>query len=400
MKIRPLFWQVFPAFGAIVFFSMLAAAWYASHAIRTFHYSQIEQRLVAAAGMAIEHLTATLDELDAPEVDRTCDSLGAASGYRITVILPSGRVTGDSKEDPAVMDDHSTRPEIRGAFVDGQGCSRRFSNTLKMNMMYVAVAVPGDGEPRAVLRTSLSLADVDGAVDVLRHRIIIAGVILAFLAAALSFVVSRRISRPIQRMRDGAALFADGDLSTRLDPCDISEVNLLGHTMNTMAEQLRSRIDDITRQRDEQDALFTCMTESVIAVDMERRVLKMNAAAEKLFGVESGDCRGRNIVEIIRNSELLEIVERTLDGGEPTEDSLYLFDRDMYLHVHGTVLHGPSRDSVGAVLVLSDVTRIRQLEAMRQDSGIDVPNDPPPPGALGSDPDESGQHPHSSRPTS
>ncbi len=367
MRDRPLCWQIFPAFGAIILFAMLAVAWFAARAVRTFHYRQTEQRLAAAAGMATEHLTTGLDSFDSQDTDRLCDALGKASGYRVTVILPSGRVTGDSEKDPAVMDDHSNRPEIRKAMVEGRGSSRRFSDTLKMNMMYVALAVPGDGQARAAVRTSLSLADVDGTVNVLRRRILIAGLLLAIVAAGFSIGVARRINRPIQQIRDGAESFAGGKLDTRLPPSDISEVNLLGQTMNTMAEQLQERINDITRQRDEQDALFTCMTESVIAVDTERRIIKMNTAAETLFTVDAANYRGRNIVEVIRNSELHDIVERVLEGTEPSEGSIHLFDRGVYLQAHGTGLHGPSGAKIGAVVVLNDVTHMRRLEAIRSD---------------------------------
>lgn len=368
MKDRPLLLQLLPPFVAVVLCATLAAAWYASHAVRVFHYRQTERRLKAAAGMVVAHLTASGESLDSAQVDAICDTLGRASGYRITVILPSGRVTGDSEEDPAMMDDHGTRPEMREAIARGLGCSKRFSDTLGMNMMYVAVAMPGgDDEPQAVVRMALSLADVDGTVDKLRRRIILTGLVLAVIATGLSIMISRRINRTLSRIRHGAESFASGDLTARLPPSDISEMNLLAQTMNAMAGQLRDRIGDITRQRDEQDALFACMTESVVAVDTERRIIKMNTAAETLFGVNAGDCSGRNIVEVIRNSELHDIVEQALGSTEPAEGDIHLFDRDMHLQAHGTGLHGPSEEKIGAVVVLNDVTRMRRLETMRRD---------------------------------
>jgi two-component system, OmpR family, phosphate regulon sensor histidine kinase PhoR len=367
MEDRPLSWQVFPPFIAIVLCAMFAAEWYASHAIRVFHYRQTEQRLEAAAGLVREHLAESGETLDSAKMDAICDTLGKASGYRVTVILPSGRVTGDSEEEPAHMDDHSARPEMRAAMSKGLGCSKRFSDTLGMNMMYVAVAMPGDEKPQAVVRMALSLADVDGTVNKLRLRIVLTGLVLAIMATGLSIMISRRINRTLSRIRAGAESFAAGDLSARLPPSDISEMNLLAQTMNTMAGQLQDRIGDITQQRDEQNALFACMTESVVAVDTERRIIKMNAAAETLFGVNAEDCSGRNIVEVIRNSELHDIVEQALDGTEPAEGDIHLFDRDIHLQAHGTGLHGPGGGKIGGVVVLTDVTRMRRLETMRRD---------------------------------
>ncbi len=367
-KNRPLFWRVFPPFVAIALCATVAAAWYASQAVRGFHYKRTEDRLRAAANMVVEFLARSGAPLDSPQANATCNALGKASGYRITVIMPSGRVVADSQEDPLHMDNHGSRPEVREAMRTGAGCSRRFSDTLELNMMYLAVALRSNEETRAVVRMALSLADVDGTVNRLRTRIVSAGLLLAVASTLLGLMVSRRINHTVDRIRGGVEALAAGDLTVRLPPSDISEMNLLAKTMNGMAEQLQARLGDITRQRDEQGSLFACMTESVVAVDTQNRIIKMNAAAEALFGVDSKTCSGRNVVEVIRNAELHDVFTDALAGSEPIEGNVDLFDRDIHLQARGTSLCGPSGNKIGAVVVLSDVTRLHRKETVSRES--------------------------------
>ena len=64
-----------------------------------------------------------------------------AMRMRVTVILPSGEVLGDSDEDPRYMENHADRPEVQQASAVGLGRVTRFSTTVREEMMYVAVPV-------------------------------------------------------------------------------------------------------------------------------------------------------------------------------------------------------------------------------------------------------------------
>jgi two-component system phosphate regulon sensor histidine kinase PhoR len=357
MKSRPLILQILPSHLIVVLCAVIAAAWYASRAVRTFHYGETEETLVSAARLVASHLAEHDVRLDIGTVDPVCDELGRASGYRVTVILPSGKVVGDSERDPADMDDHSDRPEIREALRNGRGCSQRYSATLRMNMMYAAIPMKADGAA-AVIRVSLSLASVDAEVKTLQRRIVGAGFGLAGLAVALSVLLARRVTRPLDAVRSGAEAFARGDLHSTVPLCAITEINVLSRALNRMAGQLEQRMETITRDRDERDALLSCMTECVIGVDTEGRLIEVNRAAEELLGISRKDSQGMQIVEVIRNADLQEIIRRALHADELVEGDINLFDRGLRLQAHGSVLRGASGERIGALLVLTDVTRL------------------------------------------
>ena len=57
--------------------------------------------------------------------------IGKQANMRITVIDDSGNVLGDSDSNPAEMENHSNRPEVKDAISKGIGHSTRYSNTIK-----------------------------------------------------------------------------------------------------------------------------------------------------------------------------------------------------------------------------------------------------------------------------
>src|SRR5208337_3488062 len=113
---------------------------------------------------------------------------------RLTVILPSGKVVGDSSKNPARMDNHADRPEIQQAFQGKIGISTRHSYTEETPMMYVATPVLDQGRVMGVVRASLPVVFIDRALSGMYFKIALGGMGAALLAALLSLVMARRLS--------------------------------------------------------------------------------------------------------------------------------------------------------------------------------------------------------------
>ncbi|MDD4871900.1 MAG: ATP-binding protein [Kiritimatiellae bacterium] len=375
MKKRSLISQVFPSYLLVAVVAIVAVASYASIIISRFYHAHSKDELVSAARMSAEHFKTVIARgkdgqpgtIDGNSIDAFCKASGKGAGYRLTFILQSGKVMGDSEDNPENMENHGDRPEVHDAIVKGIGISTRYSHTLGMKMMYVAVAVEGDfGQTIGVVRTSLSLSVIDKTIGLLWHRIVIACLVIACIAAIISIVVSRRISRPLEEIRLGAESIGKGNLNDKIPPSGLAEIDVLADTINHMADQLNERINTVTQQRDEQNALLSCMIESVFAVDTEKCLIKMNNSAQKLFKADAS-VYGRNVMEVIRNNDLLDVVNRALDSSEPVEGDISIPADGRYLHAHGTVLNGADGRRIGALIVLYDVTRLRKLEEMRRD---------------------------------
>jgi two-component system phosphate regulon sensor histidine kinase PhoR len=303
---------------------------------------------------------------------RFCKEAAAKTSTRVTVILPDGRVVGDSEEIPANMDNHRDRDEVRDAYRGETGMSIRHSDTISRNMMYVAFPLYADETLVGVLRTSLAVTAIDERIGGIRWRIGVGAMLVALLASGISWFVSRRITQPLEKMRSSARRFAEGDLSHRMALSDIREFSGLAETMNQMAEQLQQRMDEITSQR---------KTEAG-AVQHARRgyrhghgaaVISINPTRFQMFDMPMETVFGRSILEVIRNHEFQELMDRSLSTGESVEsDIVYHQNGERTFNVHCTPLLDSHQKRMGGLVVISDVTQLRRLENMRRDFAASV----------------------------
>ena len=201
-------------------------------------------------------------------------------------------------------------------------------------------------------------------------------IVLLAIAGAfiLTFLVSRNISRPLEEMTRGAELYARGDFSRRMllntKTTASREIASLATAMDQMADQLDDTINTIISQRNQLETVFSSMVEAVIAVDREERIISINEATAQLFEIERQGTQGKLIQEVIRNTALQEQIERILATGRPFEDEIILessTNGGTYLHTNVVPLHGGGSETIGALIVLNDVTRLRQLENMRSE---------------------------------
>jgi two-component system phosphate regulon sensor histidine kinase PhoR len=367
-KKKRLLWQLYPSYLLITVISVMGVTWYASSSLRQFFLGQTASDLEARARLVEKQIEECLDPPDEKCVDLLCKKIGRRASTRITIILPSGKVIGDSREDPAKMDNHVDRPEFMQALTGPSGNSMRYSRTLEKNMMYVGIPVRANEQTLAVVRTSIPVTAIDVALKEIQIRIAGAGLVIALFAAALSLIVSRRITRPIEELRKGAESFARGDFQCTLPVSESEEIGGLAEAMNEMARQLHERINTIIGQRNEIEGVLCSMIEGVIAVDMDERVLSMNNAAVRMFGCNASEAQGRSIQEIVRNTVLREFVTDTLSSEKPVERDVVLSSNgDLFLSGHGTLLQDAQGKQIGALIVLNDVTRLRRLEEIRRD---------------------------------
>jgi len=202
----------------------------------------------------------------------------------------------------------------------------------------------------------------------LNSQRIILCLIVAFGTALASFAFIWRINRSLEKTREGARRFADGDLNFRLDVPQSEELGGLAETLNQMAAQLDERISTIYRQRSEQDAILGSMVEGVIAVDTSSSILLANQAAARLIGIPSDSLIGRSLYEVVRNRHMQQLLDRALEERTPTEGEIVLHgSTERSLQIHCTALHSTGGDNIGALIVLNDITRLRRLERVRRD---------------------------------
>lgn len=369
MRSLPVRWLLFPSYLAISLLTLVLSGFFLLSLMRTFLYHEIENDAVARAGLA----AAALEGLDVAEASQALDDqvakLASAGEFRITIVRADGIVVADSHTAAPSMENHGDRPEIRAALRNGPTTLRRFSHTLQEEMIYHAMPLGRSAPaPAAIVRVALPVQTAERALSTARTRALLGAAVAAICAAFLGWIVARRFARPMEQMRKAAEHYASGDLSYRIGPLLSAEGERLQNALNTMAADLDTRIRDLARRNREQAALFRSMREGVIAVDQKARVISINPSARELFDVRSESPEGRRLPEVIRHSQLVAFLGRTLDSPDIVETELVLHgEPERYIEAHGAPLVLGDGQRIGALVVLNDVTRQKNMEAERRE---------------------------------
>lgn len=286
--------------------------------------------------------------------DSLADSIGAASGLRVTFVSRDGTVLGDSEVDLAALprvENHGDRPEIRDALGGRTGVGTRASETVSRRLIYVAVP-----HPAGVVRLARPLDDLRTAITRSRRLLFAGGALAMLVAAALSLFIVRLLPRPLRRVRETAKAIAAGDLSRRVRATGSDLVANLGHAIDEMAEQLERTVDDLSREKGDLSALFEGLEDGVAVVDGTGIVVRANTAFRHWAG--RVDLVGVRFGTLFRDPRIGETVSRAVDGQAASCESS-VGDR--------TLLMSAQSYGGGAVVLMRDLTKLRQLEGVRRD---------------------------------
>jgi len=372
-KSYPFFLKLFLPFLLIVLIPLLAFSRYAGFSMRQFYLEQTTINLEARANLLKEQVTRYLLAGDEKNIDLLCKRAGKSSDTRITVMQISGTVLGDSEKNPVEMVNHSDRPEFVKAMTGETGVFTRYSDTLRVPMMYLAILLTEDGNPVGVLRTSISISAIDNQLEIIQKRTSFGVLVVALLAALASLFFSRRVSRPLEEIREGAGRFAKGDLAYRLPVFASSETELLAKTMNDMAANLDERMQTIIRQRNELEAVLSSMLEGVVAINLEEIIISVNQVAARMFHQEISELLNRSVQEAIRNPDFQRFIRLALLDENTREADLFFYLKgEALLNTRSAPLRNAAGERIGILIILNDVTRLRRLENMRRDFAANV----------------------------
>jgi len=355
----------------VVLISFAAIAYFLDKKLGERSLQTIESSLVASGRLIEDQISAeNLKKEDTGYLESLAKKLGAKAGCRVTIINIHGKVLADSgrsEEEVLRMDDHIGRPEVRAALASGIGIDTRYSPTLKIDMLYVALSVKDDGKTAGILRLALSLESVQKTLYAIR-RIIFLGLLFAMgIAVMLGSVLAAQTLKPINRMIHVSRRFSKGDFSRRIIQAPRDEIGELANTLNKMAQDIEDNLKNIRTQNQQLAAMFDGMIEGVIVVDGAGRIISLNAAIERVFGISAIETKGKVFLEAVRNNDIAETIGEVLKGAKPLmrEMSLVLPVRKVFQVNAVPVFDGGAVS--GCLVVMHDITEIRKLETVRRD---------------------------------
>jgi two-component system, OmpR family, phosphate regulon sensor histidine kinase PhoR len=287
--------------------------------------------------------------------------VGTQLARRVTLIDASGRVRGDTEFDhPALarLENHAGRPEVRDALAAGTGRDKRLSASTNTRQLYVAVR--GGPPGLAVVRLSAALESVDAQIQAVQRALAGVGLAMVLAAALMAWLIARALARPLVAIAGAARDIAAGRPATFPD-ARIPELARHVDALREMHQELERRFAALRREREESRILVEALSDGVVAADERGTIVSCNAAARRLLGYDASEPLPP-LAQLFHDRPHRALVRDLLEGRAVEHRELDLGGRTVL--VSGRPLGGGGG---GTVLVLSDVSDVRRLEAVRRD---------------------------------
>ncbi len=342
---------------------VLVAAEHGSRTFRQIYVQSLAERLEREARLAADALPWGPAGVD---LDRVCSARAREIGGRVTVVADDGRVIGESEEPSETLENYGRQPEVIAARERGTGVSTRFSRMLGLEMIYVAVADQRGGEQRFV-RVALPLRDLDAVRSMVRRTLAYGLLAVLFLSGISALVFSRRIGARIQRI-EALSRSAVSGAAEALPPGE-DEFGALERHLVELGREIRARLAETEAERGKLEAVLHSMVDGVVVLDAEGRVVLCNSSAVDQLELPTGAPVGDKLSLVCRTPEIITLVEETLRSPGRILQQEITFPGREHNHVlsASAVTITDLAKPFGAILVLHDLTRIRQFEAMRAD---------------------------------
>jgi two-component system, OmpR family, phosphate regulon sensor histidine kinase PhoR len=290
----------------------------------------------------------------------------ATSGARVTVIAADGTVLADSQSDPQTMENHAGRPEIQQAMAGGSGRSIRHSTTVNRELLYYAVRQPSAAGKSVVLRFAEPEETVGEVLGPFRKSLGLASLAILLVASGLILLVSRNFSERIEKLTAFSQRVAEGDFRPQASDGTGDALDRLSHSLNQTAARLDRTIHTLTEERNLSSAILGSMVEGVLVVNGAERVVFANQSFAEILGLKVPPQPGSGLVEVVRQTELIEAARKVL-AGEPRVEAEIVTGTLRQHFFAATVASVRAAETNGAVIVLHDITDLRKLERVRRD---------------------------------
>ena len=306
------------------------------------------------------------DDINA--ADLFANELGSATNSRVTFIKNDGQVIGDSEldfDEISIIDNHGNRSEVIDALKNGAGWSSRYSSTLNQDLLYFAIQDNEDVYPNSI-RISVPITYIDNITDTLGLSVLLLFVVVFIVSAIASGVSANYLYSNIQELANVASNISKGKtISDDIDALPTQrddEFGTVARSISQLSEDLKNQIKIIAKQRDQFGLVLDDLGEGIIVTNKKGKVVFTNEQASVILNTENLFDRNIKEFDIPALNYLFKRVKSKKRADIEFEIEI---NRRTTKWVLGSM--NQSKTTGQFILVLHDITQLRQLNSMRRD---------------------------------
>lgn len=201
---------------------------------------------------------------------------------------------------------------------------------------------------------------------------------ISIFAIILGFAVSRfftnRFLAPITQLTQTMKLVKAGDLNQEAKTDTRDEIGELSIEFNNMTRRLQqyeqSTMGQLLSEKNKSLAIVKSISDPLIVLDTEYRIVLLNDAFEGIFNVNEKDFVNKHFLEGIRNGEIFDFISGAFKSGDETRQKIFMIksnNEDLYFNVILTAVKDDNANLSGLIALFQNITQLKQLEKIRTD---------------------------------
>jgi two-component system, OmpR family, phosphate regulon sensor histidine kinase PhoR len=356
---KNLFYKIFFSYLVIICLSFFLLDLFVRDEIKNVLTSKIETELFSYA---------QLIDLSSPgRISEQLKQIAKISNARFTLIDARGKVFADSEKEAALLENHFNRPEVQEARLRGEGKSVRFSNSIGIDMLYIAVTIKDGSGTAGYVRLARPLRDVQNVIEKVNQSILLAILIVVIIALIIALFFSNRLSAPIKSMEKFTERLRQGEPVGTIILDTTDETKTLADNINYLVDELKSKIRIANEEKSKMITAFTSMNEGVLIINARGIIEFVSPVLNNMLAIQYDNVEGKTLLEAFRSIDL----QNTF--GEFKETCVNV-SREITMGNVGPVILNVSISAVQdhpeeekTMIVFHDVTRLKKLEQIRMD---------------------------------
>lgn len=242
---------------------------------------------------------------------------------------------------------------------------RQFSMTGVVVTIATAVLVLSGVVVLEALYYGLAAGGVDATSAAAVRTVVVSALLaLAVIGVGLAIVAGRALSRALGELRAGVLARARGDMQRPLPESNLAQLTGLANAVDRLSARDAAREAEARRESAELAVLLDAISEGILRIDADGRLLRSNPAARMLLGLGDG-VLGQPIAASIRQADLRSVLSRAARGESVQAAELTMDERRLIVSARPISTDTDARG--GAVVAFVDLTEVRRLEGVRRD---------------------------------
>ena len=204
----------------------------------------------------------------------------------------------------------------------------------------------------------------------------IAGTTAAGIGLGFSLLLTRRIVRPLTEMTAATEKIARGEYDIALQVKSQDEVGMLAREITTMSQKLKAfrdlNVGKVIVEKQRSEAIVQSIADGIIVVDDKLKIIAINPIAANIANVKSMLATNNHFLDVFDNRTLYQHLRHTAETGKSPslEDDILTVERDKSVRYYKfaiTPVVTEAEEVVGAILLLQDVTKLKELDNLKSE---------------------------------